>query len=186
VLYRTNAQSRALEEGLIRHGLRYQIIGGLRFYERREVKDALAYLRLLANPRDTVSLLRIINYPRRGIGDTGLRPCSPPRTPGGAACTTSWAAAGSCGGRGQGARQSMVELYALLESTTCGAGQGQAHWTTVFRELLPALNFYEALEGEGWRANPASRTCGSWRPRWPATPRTASWGWRVSCRKWPW
>jgi DNA helicase-2/ATP-dependent DNA helicase PcrA len=68
VLYRTNAQSRALEEALIREGLTYKIIGGVRFYERKEIKDALAYLRLLMNPDDDVSLRRVINVPTRGIG----------------------------------------------------------------------------------------------------------------------
>ena len=68
VLYRTNAQSRALEEELQRGGVPYVIVGGIRFYERREIKDLLAYLRLLVNPADDVSLLRIINVPRRGIG----------------------------------------------------------------------------------------------------------------------
>ncbi|MEJ2578942.1 MAG: 3'-5' exonuclease, partial [Kineosporiaceae bacterium] len=69
VFYRTNAQSRALEEVLIRVGLPYRVVGGTRFYERREVKDALAYLRALANPDDTVNLRRILNVPKRGIGD---------------------------------------------------------------------------------------------------------------------
>ena len=68
VLYRTNAQSRALEEALIRENIAYQIIGGVRFWERKEVKDILAYLRVLDNPADDISLLRIINVPRRGIG----------------------------------------------------------------------------------------------------------------------
>jgi len=72
VLYRTNAQSRALEEELQRSGLPYVIVGSIRFYERKEVKDALAYLRLLANPADDLSLLRVINTPRRGIGDTAV------------------------------------------------------------------------------------------------------------------
>ncbi len=72
VLYRTNAQSRALEEELQRSGLRYAIVGSIRFYERREIKDILTYLRLLANPADDVGLRRIINMPRRGIGDTSL------------------------------------------------------------------------------------------------------------------
>ena len=70
VLYRTNAQSRALEEALVRWGLPYLVVGGLRFYDRREIKDMLAYLRLLVNPSDTVSLLRVLNVPRRGIGKT--------------------------------------------------------------------------------------------------------------------
>ena len=69
VFYRTNAQSRAFEEVFIRAGLPYKVVGGVRFYERREVRDLLAYLRLTANPGDEVSLRRVLNVPRRGIGD---------------------------------------------------------------------------------------------------------------------
>ena len=72
VLYRTNAQSRPFEEELQRAGTAYVIVGGIRFYERKEVKDLLAYLRLLVNPADDVSLLRVINEPRRGIGASSL------------------------------------------------------------------------------------------------------------------
>jgi DNA helicase-2/ATP-dependent DNA helicase PcrA len=70
VLYRTNAQSRSMEESLVRWGIPYIVVGGLRFYDRREIKDVLAYLRLLVNPADTVSLLRVLNVPKRGIGKT--------------------------------------------------------------------------------------------------------------------
>ncbi|MBR2823277.1 MAG: UvrD-helicase domain-containing protein [Clostridia bacterium] len=70
VLYRTNAQSRVLEETFMRAGIPYMIFGGLKFYERREVKDLIAYLRVLVNPADDISLRRIINVPRRSIGDT--------------------------------------------------------------------------------------------------------------------
>jgi DNA helicase II / ATP-dependent DNA helicase PcrA len=68
VLYRTNAQSRTIEDALMREGLAYKIIGGVRFYERKEVKDALAYMRLVINPHDDVSLRRVINVPARGVG----------------------------------------------------------------------------------------------------------------------
>ena len=68
VLYRTNAQSRSLEEALRRGGIPYRVIGGMSFYQRKEIKDALAYLRLLVNPNDVASLRRVINYPTRGIG----------------------------------------------------------------------------------------------------------------------
>ena len=72
VLYRTNAQSRALEEECQRVGVPYVIVGGVRFYERKEIKDLLAYLRIVANPADDVSLLRVINVPKRGSGTTTI------------------------------------------------------------------------------------------------------------------
>ena len=70
VLYRTNSQSRAIEDALMREGLAYRIIGGVRFYERKEIKDTLAYLRLLINPHDDVSFRRVVNVPTRGVGRT--------------------------------------------------------------------------------------------------------------------
>lgn len=72
ILYRTNAQSRAFEELLVRFDVPYNIVGGLRFYDRKEIKDVLAYLRAIANPADNLSLLRVINTPRRGIGKTTI------------------------------------------------------------------------------------------------------------------
>ena len=72
VLYRTNAQSRVFEEALRRERIPYVIVGGIKFYERKEVKDVLAYLRLLVNPADAMSLRRVINYPQRNIGDATL------------------------------------------------------------------------------------------------------------------
>ncbi len=69
VFYRTNAQSRVFEEMFIRVGMPYRVVGGVRFYERKEIRDALAYLRMLANPADEISLRRILNVPKRGIGD---------------------------------------------------------------------------------------------------------------------
>lgn len=72
VFYRTNAQSRVVEEGLMRSGIPYKVIGGTRFYDRREVKDAIAYLRAIANPADEVSVKRVLNTPKRGVGDTSV------------------------------------------------------------------------------------------------------------------
>ncbi|MEM9137817.1 MAG: 3'-5' exonuclease, partial [Cyanobacteria bacterium P01_F01_bin.42] len=72
ILYRTNAQSRAFEDMLVRWSVPYTVVGGLKFYDRREIKDVLAYLRLIVNPADSVSLKRIINVPRRGIGKTTM------------------------------------------------------------------------------------------------------------------
>lgn len=73
ILYRTNAQSRAIEEVLKNRGISYIIVGGIRFYERKEIKDVLAYLRVLVNPKDSISLKRIINYPSRKIGDATVK-----------------------------------------------------------------------------------------------------------------
>jgi DNA helicase-2/ATP-dependent DNA helicase PcrA len=72
VMYRTNAQSRAIEEAFLRYGIRYQLVGGTRFYQRREVKDALAYLRILRSDTDQVSFERVLNVPARGIGEKSL------------------------------------------------------------------------------------------------------------------
>jgi len=72
VFYRTNAQSRVIEEVLVKFGVPYQVIGGLKYYDRREVKDVLSYLKALVNPADTVSLKRIVNTPKRAIGDTSV------------------------------------------------------------------------------------------------------------------
>ncbi len=72
VFYRTNAMSRVLEDTLVRREIAYQVIGGTKFYERAEIKDAIAYLSLLANPNDVVSFMRIVNSPRRGIGQTSV------------------------------------------------------------------------------------------------------------------
>jgi superfamily I DNA/RNA helicase len=73
VFYRTNAQSRAIEDALIRSGVPYKVIGGTRFYDRREIKDAIAYLRAVVNPSDEVSVKRILNEPKRGIGETSVQ-----------------------------------------------------------------------------------------------------------------
>src|SRR5256885_2801239 len=74
ILYRTNAQSRPLEEAFRFRGIPYRLVGAVSFYERREVKDVLAYLRLIANPADDEAFARIVNVPRRGIGDASFTP----------------------------------------------------------------------------------------------------------------
>ena len=71
-MYRTNNSSRAIEEVFIRTGIPYKVVGGTRFYERKEIRDLIAYLRVLDNPTDEISLRRIINTPRRGIGDRAI------------------------------------------------------------------------------------------------------------------
>ena len=72
ILYRTNAQSRAIEETFVKAGVPYQMVGGTKFYDRKEIKDLLAYLRLIVNPDDDISFARVVNVPKRGIGKTTM------------------------------------------------------------------------------------------------------------------
>jgi DNA helicase-2/ATP-dependent DNA helicase PcrA len=116
VFYRTNAQSRVLEDVLVRQGIAYQVIGGPRFYERAEIKDVIAYLQAMDNPYDAVSLQRIANRPRRGIGDTSL------------ARLQTWADA-------QG--RSLWEATEFPEEAGVGAAPTKA--VTAFRTLLLSL-----------------------------------------------
>jgi DNA helicase-2/ATP-dependent DNA helicase PcrA len=148
VMYRTNAQSRSIEEAFLRYGIRYQLVGGTRFYQRREVKDALAYLRILRNETDQVSFERVLNVPARLIGGKTLeelRRAAAAVGPNGEA-TTYWAAivAGSegrldaLGGRARGALSGFVTLVARLR-TRIGV--------LALPELLDAV-----LEESGYRA----------------------------------
>jgi len=147
ILYRTNVQSRAFEEALVRTDIRYRVLGGLRFYDRKEVKDVLAYLRAIANPADTISLERIINTPRRGIGKTTLDRL------------------------GQAALALNVPLWEILKdetavkplvgrsaNTVIQFGQMIRHWrdqaqsqtaTAIFRGIMEASGYIAALVDEG-------------------------------------
>ena len=76
ILYRTNSQSRALEDSFMKSGIPYNIVGGVRFYERKEIKDLIGYLSIIINPKDTISLRRVINFPPRVIGMKTVDKCS--------------------------------------------------------------------------------------------------------------
>ncbi len=120
VMYRTNAQSRALEEAFSRYGFPYKLVGATRFYERREIKDILSYLRIVNNPQDSVSLSRIINVPARGIGQRTMAELS------------AWAEAHG------------TSLYGALKTITIGEGHPQlssrgAQVLTKFTEILDLL-----------------------------------------------
>ncbi len=115
VLYRTNAQSRALEDGLRYRAIPYVIVGGVRFYERQEVKDVLAYLRLIVNPSDSVSLYRIVNTPRRGIGQTSLEKLVSFATREGIAPYEALSRANSVEGLTARARCAMVEFHRMVD-----------------------------------------------------------------------
>ncbi len=147
ILYRTNAQSRALEEAFRRSDLPYRIIGGVRFYERREIRDVLAYLKLLSNPKDTGSFLRIVNYPRRGIGDATLTALLEGA---GTAGTTPLAAARSAttisGIPALGA--SALERFAKLIDRYRGLAR-HLHVHELLTELISELRVLEVLREEG-------------------------------------
>ncbi len=120
VMYRTNAQSRAIEEAFLRYAIRYQLVGGTRFYQRREVKDALAYLRILRSDTDQVSFERILNVPARGIGDKSLEELR------------GFVAAGRVGSAAEGAGQGTAGQGAVVDTAAAeGAGQGAVVETPV-------------------------------------------------------
>ena len=117
VFYRTNAQSRALEELLVRQGIPYRVVGGTRFYERREIKDALAYLQVISNPDDTVAARRVLNVPKRGIGAKAEEAIAAHAAhygiSFGAALRHLWLCAGCPAGEGEG-----IDVDALARSTS--------------------------------------------------------------------
>jgi DNA helicase-2/ATP-dependent DNA helicase PcrA len=145
VFYRTNAQSRVLEDVLVRQGVAYQVIGGPRFYERAEIKDAIAYLQVLDNPSDAVSLTRIANRPRRGIGDTSLaRLASYAATTG----VSLWEALGRGdeAGLGTAAIRAVTGLKGVLESLMAQA-QDQTV-AQVVESVIERSGYREMLEAE--------------------------------------
>src|ERR671920_435312 len=129
VFYRTNAQSRALEDVLVREGIPYQVVGGVRFYERAEIKDSMAYLSVISNPDDSGSLERIINVPKRGLGNTSVAKLQ------------------------DYARKNGVSLYeALTEADAAGlTGAGKKACRTVrdlFEAVLDESGYKRELEAE--------------------------------------
>jgi DNA helicase-2/ATP-dependent DNA helicase PcrA len=143
VMYRMNAQSRAIEESFLRYGIRYQLVGGTRFYSRREVKDALAYLRILRSDTDSVSFERIVNVPARGIGDKTIEVL---RAAAGREGGSTWGAieataAGDLPGLAPRTRNALAEFAVLVRRLRTRVG------IVALPELLD-----EALEASGYRA----------------------------------
>ena len=133
ILYRTNAQSRVLEESLRKRNIPYRIYGGLSFYQRKEVKDAIAYFRLSINPDDDMALTRVINYPTRGIGDTTLKKLS--------RCAT----------------DNRVSIWAVINNLTQynpGVNTGTAKKLLAFRDLIQS---FVDLNNEGKNAEEAAK-----------------------------
>jgi DNA helicase-2/ATP-dependent DNA helicase PcrA len=125
VFYRTNAQSRVLEETLVRSGVPYRVIGGTRFYDRREVKDALAYVRSAVNPTDEVSVKRVLNLPKRGIGDTTVGRIDAWAGAHGTSFTEALRSAEDAGVKGP-ALKGIREFLALLDELTAKVEDGPA------------------------------------------------------------
>jgi len=147
VLYRTNAQSRALEDVFLRHALPYQIVGGTRFYERREIMDVLAYLRLISNPRDGGAFDRIVNYPRRGIGDASKARLLDWAAERGLAVLDAARIATECEGLTRNAANAFVAFAEVIDRFRARAqhlGVGE-----LLERLVAELRIREALEAEG-------------------------------------
>ena len=145
VVYRTNAQSRVLEDVLVRQGVAYQVIGGPRFYERAEIKDAIAYLQVIDNPFDAVSLMRIANRPRRGIGDTSIaRLVSYADGLG----TSLWEALGHPEEAGVAAAsgRAVTQFRSVMESLMATASDADV--ATIVEAVLDRTGYLEALEAE--------------------------------------
>jgi DNA helicase-2/ATP-dependent DNA helicase PcrA len=144
VFYRTNVQSRVLEEALVRSGVPYRVFGGVKFYDRREIKDALAYLRALVNPDDEVSWKRIVNTPRRGVGDTSVAKIDAYANGAGLTFRAAVANAAMAGvtGKALGGLRDLLDLMDELEAAADG-GVGAA-----LEAMLTKSGYLAELEAE--------------------------------------
>ncbi len=144
VFYRTNAQSRVIEETLVRAGIPYRVVGGVRFYDRREVKDAMAYLRALVNPDDEVSWRRIVNVPKRGVGDTSVNKVSAYAQEHGMTFRDALqkAAAAGVSGKALGGIADLLDILAEVE------GAADAGVAPVVQAVLEDTGYLAELEAE--------------------------------------
>ena len=147
VLYRINAQSRNFEDQLRRAGLPYVIVGGVRFYERKEVKDILAYLRVLINPADTISLRRIINVPRRGIGPTTLGKLETLAAEKGIGLLEAVRTAAESGDLPAGLRDKLAEFHGLFDSLA--DRMEKLEIAEVVQEVIDRTGYLRELIAEG-------------------------------------
>ncbi len=147
VLYRTNAQSRLFEEQFLRTGIPYSIVGGLRFYERKEIKDLLAYLRLAVAPYDSVSLKRVINVPRRGIGEISVGRLEAFAAARGLSLYDALAAPEGIEQLPRQAQQAAAEFVGLLERLRDRAGRVRA--TDLIETAVAESGYQAMLEAEG-------------------------------------
>ena len=149
VMYRVNAQSRALEEACLRYGVPYQVVGGMKFYQRQEVKDIIAYLRLVANPDDDVSLARVINLPTRGIGQRTLDHLARTARDAG---TSQFAAIRSLADDADAARGALVSPFTARARTALIGFGNLINGIAAEREELDLLDIIDAvLERSGYQ-----------------------------------
>ena len=147
VFYRTNAQSRAVEEQLVELGIPYQVVGGTRFYDRREIRDMVAYLRAVANPADEVSIKRIANVPKRGVGDTSLARLDTYAASHGTSFTDAMADAAGAGVTGR-ALAGLRDLLGLLGELRALVAAG-ARPAEVLRMTIERTGYASELEAVG-------------------------------------
>jgi DNA helicase-2/ATP-dependent DNA helicase PcrA len=147
VLYRTNAQSRALEESLRRAGVPYRIVGSISFYDRREVKDLLAYLRLIANPSDDEAFLRAVGVPRRGVGDSSLVMLAEQARQWNLAMLATAERAEMINGLRPNLRQALTTFAAQVNDVRTRVGESAP--VLVMEELIRVLDYEKVLMAEG-------------------------------------
>ena len=147
VLYRTNAQSRVVEEEFLKQGLPYDIVGGVKFYDRKEIKDMLAYLRLIRNPADSVSFRRIVNVPRRGVGDTSLGNLQAAADQAGISLYEASRRLDTVSTVGARAKTSLAELVRLLDRLREAAGQDSV--ADLITRVMKESGYLAELEQEG-------------------------------------
>ena len=147
ILYRTNAQSRALEDVFRRRGLPYQIVGGVRFYERREIQDVLAYLRVISNPLDAGAFERVVNYPRRGIGNTSLERLSAWAEREGISLLEAAARADEAPEVPKGGVRGLIAFAALVQRYSAFASQMEVG--ELLETLVEELDLFRHLADEG-------------------------------------
>src|SRR5919198_1361463 len=154
VFYRTNAQSRVLEEVFVKAGLPYKVVGGVKFYDRREVKDLLAYLKATVNPLDEVSLRRVLNVPRRGVGDTSERNLDRFAAEEGVPFVEALRRAGEVPGLGARQNRSVADFVAVLDELRAGMDEGRSPAQLVedawsLSGLMRELEADDTIEGQG-------------------------------------
>ncbi|HVE79455.1 MAG TPA: UvrD-helicase domain-containing protein [Gemmatimonadaceae bacterium] len=147
VLYRTNAQSRALEEALRRHGVPYRLVGAVRFYERREIRDLMAYLKLIANPADDEAFRRAVNVPKRGLGDTTVEQLGEVARSGRVSLLQAATRPDLTAALRPAARTALADFGRLIAEFRTRAAEASVD--ELLRDLVEATRYAEGLKAEG-------------------------------------